>query len=235
MRFDTDGLRRATNDGPYMLTSVMLWDNSSGVSVRADFAANAYSTAPFQRANFSDRLPPHAVNDLMAPSVGSQSVMLRWTAPDNEGKAAASYSIRYRKGGLWPGVWESTLVVSNPPNPAAPGKTQNVTVSGLELGNTYYFGIKSSDEAGNVSDLSNVQVVRLLSAITSAKVLTNGQFECNFAGEAGRSYIVQVSTDLTQWLPLSTNTIGFTTNNFLFTDSQTASYRQRFYRCVRAP
>ena len=234
LHFDTDGLRRGTNDGPYLLTSVVLWDNSSGLALRADFATNVYSTAPYLRTNFSDRLPPSAVSDLAATSVGSQSVILRWSAPDNEGKAA-SYSIRYRKGGLWPGVWDSATALATPPTPALPGTQQTLTVGGLDTGNTYYFGIKSMDQAGNESELSNVQVVRLLSAITSAKVLTNGQFQCSFAGEAGRSYVVQVSTNLTQWLPLSTNSIGFTNSSFIFTDSQAASFRQRFYRCVQGP
>ena len=233
LHFDADGPRRSTNDGPYLLTSVVLWDDSSGLSLRADFATNAYSTAPYSRTNFSDRLPPSAVSDLTAASVGSQSVILRWTAPDNEGKAAASYSIRCRKGGLWPSVWDSATVLDTTPAPTLPGTQQTFTVGGLDIGNTYYFGIKSMDQAGNESDLSNVQMVRLLSAITSAKVLTNGQFRCSFAGEAGRSYVIQVSTNLTQWLPLSTNTIGFTNSSFVFTDSAAASFRQRFYRCFQ--
>lgn len=234
LHFDADGLRRGTNDGPYLLTSLVLWDDSSGLSLRADYATNAHITAAYQRTNFSDRLPPQAVSDLSAGSIGSQSVVLRWTAPDNEGKAAA-YSIRYRKGGLWPGVWDTATAVASPPAPALPGTPQTLTIGGLDIGNTYYFGLKSTDQAGNKSELSNVQMVRLFSAITSTKMLTNGEFQCSFAGEAGRSYIVQVSTNLTQWLPLSTNTIGFTNNSFVFADSQAASYRQRFYRCAQGP
>jgi hypothetical protein len=235
LHFDADGLRRSTNDGPYVLTSVVLWDDSSGLSLRADYATNAYSTAVYPRTNFSDRLPAQAVSDLSAASVGSQSVVLRWTAPDNEGNAAAAYSVRYRKGGLWPGVWDTATAVAASPIPALPGTPQTLAVAGLDIGNTYYFGLKSTDQAGNESELSNVQMVRLLSAITAARVLTNGQFQCSFAGEAGRSYIVQVSTNLAQWLPLSTNMIGFTNSSFVFTDSQAASYRQRFYRSLQQP
>jgi Fibronectin type III domain/Bacterial Ig domain len=233
LHFDTKPLRLSTIDGPYTLTNVVLWDDSSGLSLRADFATNTYLTAPYQWTNFSDQLPPQAINDLSALSVGTQSVTLRWTAPDNEGKAANNYSIRYRKGGLWPGVWDSAVVVTNPPLPSVPGTAHSLTVTGLNLGNTYYFGIKSTDQTGNESDLSNVLTVRLPSSITSATELINGQFQCSFAGEAGRSYVVQVSTNLTQWTSIRTNSIGPTSSSFIFTDSASASFRQRFYRCFQ--
>jgi hypothetical protein len=109
--------------------------------------------------------------------------------------------------------------LATPPMPALPGTQQTLAVSGFDIGNTYYFGIKSTDQAGNESDLSNVQMVRLPSSIVSAKVSTNGQFQCTLAGEAGRSCVVQVSTNLTQWTALNTNSIGLTSSSFIFTDS----------------
>ncbi len=47
--------------------------------------------------------------------------------------------------------------VTYEPTPAVAGTSQNKTVSGLpSTGTTYYFAIKTMDEAGNWSSLSNV-------------------------------------------------------------------------------
>jgi len=227
--FDADQLRRSTNDGPYLLIDVVLWDDSSGPSLRADFATNAYWTAPYARTNFSDLLPPQAINDLYAVIAGPTSVTLQWSAPDSEGKAAASYSIRYRQGGLWPAVWDTAGVVSGAPVPGTPGKLQVLTVNGLQPDTSYYFGIKSADETGNESDLSNVLLVRLPPAVASVGALASGQFQCRYVGQPGSSYVIQASTNLINWVDLVTNTASAVDGSLLFTDSTAAGFRQRFF------
>ena len=46
------------------------------------------------------------------------------------------------------------------PAPSGAGTTQTVTVNGLTASTNYYFAIKTYDEAGNASGISNVLLVR---------------------------------------------------------------------------
>jgi hypothetical protein len=52
--------------------------------------------------------------------------------------------------------WSSATVVPGLPNPQVAGSRQSVTVAGLTQGVTYYFALRSVDDAGNWSGLSNV-------------------------------------------------------------------------------
>ena len=52
--------------------------------------------------------------------------------------------------------WGSSSLISGAPNPLPSGSRQSVLVPGLSRGTTYYFAIKSIDDADNVSPLSNV-------------------------------------------------------------------------------
>jgi hypothetical protein len=61
-------------------------------------------------------------------------------------------------------------------------------------------------------------------------VLTNGGFQLQLAGSAGSNYFIQVSTNLTNWTPVLTNT---TPNGLInFTDTNLGGRPLRFYRAV---
>ena len=55
----------------------------------------------------------------------------------------------------------------------------------------------------------------------------NGQLTFNVSGVTGLNYSVETSTNLMDWMPLETNV-----SPFLFTDTNTAAFQQRFYRSV---
>jgi hypothetical protein len=55
-----------------------------------------------------------------------------------------------------------------------------------------------------------------------------GAFGFNIAGPAGQSVLVEGSTDLMNWMPVWTNTIG--TGALKFSDSESGTYPGRFYR-----
>ena len=59
---------------------------------------------------------------------------------------------------------------------------------------------------------------------------TNGSFQMSFAGPVGFSYVLQVSTNLTQWTSISTNTPG--TSPFVLSDPGVAGESSRFYRVL---
>lgn len=61
--------------------------------------------------------------------------------------------------------------------------------------------------------------------------LGNGQFQVRLVGIAGRTNLIQASTDLTSWTPVLTNSVGL----YDFADPNSASYPFRFYRAVLGP
>jgi mono/diheme cytochrome c family protein len=62
---------------------------------------------------------------------------------------------------------------------------------------------------------------------------TNGVFQMSFAGPVGSNYVLQVSTNLTQWTSISTNTPA--TTPFVLTDPRSPGGSSRFYRVLQEP
>ncbi|QJD81913.1 fibronectin type III domain-containing protein [Cohnella herbarum] len=105
-----------------------------------------------------DTTAPAAITSLSAGSATANSIKLSWIAPGDDGMTgtATSYDIRYRTSSFTNADWASLPQASGVPAPAAAGSSQSLTVTGLSAGTTYYFAIKTKDEASNESDLSNV-------------------------------------------------------------------------------
>jgi hypothetical protein len=105
----------------------------------------------------SDVTAPSAVTTLAAATGGSGEVMLTWTAVgDDAGVGTAdSYDIRYDTADI---VDDAAFLAATPlagtPLPQVSGSTETMIVSGLPEGQTFYFAMKVSDEAGNPSPLS---------------------------------------------------------------------------------
>ncbi|WP_135555545.1 fibronectin type III domain-containing protein [Paenibacillus cymbidii] len=118
-----------------------------------------------------DTTAPAAVANLAASNATTVSAKLTWTAPGDDGNTgtATSYDIRYSSSTITSGNWASATQVTGEPAPAAAGASQNMTVSGLSPSTTYYFAMKTSDEVGNTSALSNVATLTTLTG-------TNGVF-----------------------------------------------------------
>jgi len=87
-------------------------------------------------------------------------VTLVWTAPGDDGNigTAAAYEMRYSTSAITIGNWSSATAVSNLPAPQPAGTRQSVTVQGLTSGTTYYFAVRTRDDANNWSPLSNILV-----------------------------------------------------------------------------
>jgi chitodextrinase len=97
----------------------------------------------------------------IALSVSSRTdttATLGWTAvgDDSLTGTATSYDVRYSRTPITSANWAAATTVTGEPAPAAPGTAQTYTVRGLLRQTAYYFAVKTSDEGGNVSDLSNV-------------------------------------------------------------------------------
>jgi len=106
----------------------------------------------------SDRIAPAAITDLATTgTVGSCSVQLIWTASGDDGSAgqASSYDVRYSKSPITTDVqFSSATQATGEPAPSPAGTAEYFTVTGIESNTTYYFAVKTRDEALNISDLS---------------------------------------------------------------------------------
>ncbi len=121
-----------------------------------------------------DIIAPATVNDLTASNPTASSIDLSWTAPgdDSTSGIAASYDVRYFTDFITESNWDSATQVTNEPTPLAAGSSESLTVTDLSNNTTYYFVLKTSDEASNVSGLSNV--VNLATPdVTAPAAITN--------------------------------------------------------------
>jgi subtilisin family serine protease len=110
-----------------------------------------------------DDTPPAPVEDLAAVKDSSDTpgaaVELTWTAPGDDGEegTADSYDIRYSLDGA---IDDSTSfanaqTLEGEPEPDTASTEQSFTADGLPFGSEIHFAIRTSDLAGNTSDLSN--------------------------------------------------------------------------------
>jgi chitodextrinase len=89
----------------------------------------------------------------------ADSVGLVWTAPGDDGNfgTASAYELRMMTAQpINDANWTQASVVPGLPAPAAAGTRQRVTVRNLVRGTTYWFAIKTVDDSGNWSGISNV-------------------------------------------------------------------------------
>jgi hypothetical protein len=103
--------------------------------------------------------PAHA--DPVDPTLDAAgTVTLRWTAPGDDGNSgrATAYDLRYSTSPITAANFSQATQVSGEPAPAVAGSAESFIVSGLTNGVTYYFAIKTRDEANNWSTMSNTAV-----------------------------------------------------------------------------
>lgn len=107
----------------------------------------------------TDDIAPNAVTDLAVSSVTENTANLTWTAPGNDGSSgrAALYDVRYSTSNITNDAeFEGATRVDKVPSPKEAGTPETLEILGLNPNTTYYFAIKTSDEAPNTSLLSNV-------------------------------------------------------------------------------
>jgi hypothetical protein len=106
-----------------------------------------------------DAIPPAAISDLAVSLAYNQTIVLTWTAPGdngNGGGAASAYDLRYSTSPITDLNFGSATVAPSPALPAPPGTAQSYVLTGLTPNTLYYFAIKTQDDAGNWSPISNL-------------------------------------------------------------------------------
>ncbi len=106
-----------------------------------------------------DFAPPAAIGDLGSYGVSSTTVVLRWTAPGNDGTlgTAAQYDVRHSLTPITDTSWDAATPVAaaDVPSPAAAGTLQELTIAGLTPHQVHYFALRATDQAGNRAAISN--------------------------------------------------------------------------------
>ena len=90
------------------------------------------------------------------------------------------------------------------------------------------------DTSGNFSPTNsgtvNLAVPPPAFATLGSTAYDNGRYAFMVSGAVGYKYVVQVSTDLVNWVSIQTNTVPFT-----FVDTNAGQFSQRFYRSIFNP
>lgn len=117
-------------------------------------------------------------------------------------------------------------------NEISAGNVTNMTISGLQDGSSYYFAARTVNSSGLESGFSTetLYTVSAVAALLQPAFSSSGKFSITVSGVSGYNYVIQASTNLTQWVPVQTNSAPFS-----FVDSKTRKFNQRFYRAVYVP
>lgn len=98
------------------------------------------------------------VNSAWVASSGAGSVTLTWSAPGGDSLVgrATRYDLRYSAQMITPQNFPQATQAPDMPLPATPGTTQSYVLDGPPAGVICYLALKTVDEAGNWSAMSNV-------------------------------------------------------------------------------
>ncbi len=144
----------ATIDGLTNGETMYFWVTST------DFNDNESAPSESVELTPADVTAPTQITDLHAADVdGETAKLLTWTAPVETAPAEGTvYEIRYAYMPITPATWDDAMALDEVPEVAAAGTEQSLTVPVDRLQDYYfdvYFAIKTTDEVGNVSEMSN--------------------------------------------------------------------------------
>ncbi len=100
---------------------------------------------------------PSIVNDLAVAGVTSSTATLRWTAPHGGSPTllAYAYDMRLSPAAITEATWGAAIELDGEPAPLPMGMEQKMVVTGLPADTTLYFAMKSRNQRGVSSAVSN--------------------------------------------------------------------------------
>ncbi|MBI5467277.1 MAG: VCBS repeat-containing protein [Candidatus Kerfeldbacteria bacterium] len=163
---------RKTTTSTVQKTSVTHRVSIGIIAVSLSLISLALGTALFFSPAAGYLFMPPTVTEQSVPSTAT-AVTLTWTAPGDDGNVgqAASYDLRYSTNPITVENFPQAQGVPNLPGPQPAGSTESVSVGSLQPSTTYFFALKATDDAGNVSVMSNV-ATKTTSALAEACVPT---------------------------------------------------------------
>jgi hypothetical protein len=111
-----------------------------------------------------------------------------------------------------------------------------LTLASIQATNAGAYSVVVTNVAGSTTS-PNAFLTLSSSALSqpqlSGSVYNAGTFSLTVSGDAGPDYIVQASTNLTDWTSIFTN--HSPTPPFVWTDTGASNFSQQFYRIQLAP
>jgi len=119
-------------------------------------SVNYTSYAIFAISQANDSYPPDPVTKLTASTGNADwNVNLSWAAPgDNVGVFA--YDLRFSTVPITESNWNSSIRIGSVPKAASPGTVQSMAIEMPDPDAEYYFAIRATDGAGNLSSLTTL-------------------------------------------------------------------------------
>lgn len=126
------------------------------VEDEAGHSAQTPQTAVEILGEYIDTQAPAAIDDLLAAS-DEYSINLSWTAPSDPDPRANvfSYIIKKHSEEINEANWQNAEVIEQAITPAAPGITENLLLDFAAPSGELFFAVRSTDAAGNISNISN--------------------------------------------------------------------------------
>ncbi|MCA9755465.1 MAG: hypothetical protein KDA27_06665 [Candidatus Eisenbacteria bacterium] len=105
-----------------------------------------------------DFVPPAAVEDLRIGTRTDSTLTLLWTSPGDDGEEGIAwlYDVRRSPEPIDSDSWDQATPIHGEPGPSPAGRTQLFILRELDGGERVFFALRTEDEWGNVSELSNV-------------------------------------------------------------------------------
>jgi hypothetical protein len=110
-----------------------------------------------------DTIPPAPIINLGAVAIRSTSVTLMWTVTGDDGNLgqATEYDLRYMTGvEILEENWETATRIESIGHPTRSRSTDSLVIDGLIPSTTYSFAIKSIDDEGIASEISNTVILK---------------------------------------------------------------------------
>ena len=124
----------------------------------------------------TDTIPPTAVTDFVAINITTTTMLFTWTAPgdDSISGRASSYIIKISTTPLTDSNWTFAESYDQSLIPDSAGHPDTLLITALDPQTTYYIGLISVDEAGNMSGLSNTFPLSTLAIFKTQVVYQTG-------------------------------------------------------------
>jgi hypothetical protein len=140
---------------------------------------------------------------LAAPAMAqTRSITLGWTAPGDDGwiGQARQYDMRFSRFPITESNFGFAARLNTSILPGPTGSIERLTIFGLTPGVAYYFAVRTADDAGNWSRVSNVAYVGADVAGVDGAIAAEPQFAPPRPNPSGQRASFAVTLPRPEWL-----------------------------------
>ena len=142
----------------------------------------------------------------------------------------ADVTFHVEAGGTGPLSYQWQFNGANTPDATGP----TFALPAVQSANAGDYTVVVSNASGSVTSAAATLLVKSVTVPRLESIgLADGEFRFTVLAPSGLQFIVEVSKDISNWLPVSTNKV--TDGGFLFSDKETTRFSERFYRVRLLP